>query len=194
MASKTDICNLALICLGEPTINSPSEPNKWAAVMNHIYEIARDKVLADHPWNFAMRRASLNAVPAEAPPFEFAFSYQLPGDCLKVRYTEDQWYNRQSGNYYPWKVRGRYLETDHSDCKISYTKRVEEEGYFSPGFVVAFGYYLAYMAAMSSTEHRGQTEGLLGQYKNELIDAKFQDAQEGTSDAPEEGNWLEARV
>ncbi len=194
MASKTEIINLGLIALGEPTITSPSQENKWADVASRVYEIARDKVLADHPWNFAMKRAVLAQVPLEAPPFEFAFSYQLPTDCLRVRYTEDQWYNRQSGNYLPYKVRGRFLETDHSECKISYTVRVTEEGYFSPGFVVAFGYYLAYMMAMSSTEHRGQTEGLLGQYKTELIDAKFQDAQEGTSDAVEEGAWLESRA
>lgn len=194
MASKTEIINLALVALGEPIIQSPSQPNKWAAVASVVYEMARDKVLTDHPWNFAMKRATLAQVPGEAPQFEFTFAYGLPADCLKVRYTEDQWYNRQSGNYLPWKVRGRYLETDHSECKISYTRRVNEEGYFSPGFVIAFGYYLAYMMAMTSTEHRGQTEGLLGQYKTELIDAKFQDAQEGTSDEVEEGSWLEARA
>lgn len=192
MASKVDIINLALVALGEPSINSPSQPNKWANVANLVYEMARDKVLSDHPWNFAMARAELPEL-AAAPIFEFAHSFQLPSDCLVTRYTEDQWYNRQSGNYYPWKVVGRVLQTDHSECKISYTKRVTEEGYFSPPFVIAFGFYLAYLMAMTSTEHREQTASLLAQYKNELIDAKFNDAQEGTSDSVEEGSWLEAR-
>jgi hypothetical protein len=196
MASKTEIINVALVFLGEPDIGVPTEDSKLASVAGRVYEISRDYVLADHPWNFAMKRSgSLAELPGDTPSFEFSHSFMLPTDCLVARYTEDQWFNRQSGAYWPWKVRGRLLETDLDEVKILYTRRVLEEGYFSPGFTVAFAAYLAYMMSMSTTEHRNQTESLLQQYKGiHLADAKFQDAVEGTSDAVEEGNWLESRA
>lgn len=39
-------------------------------------------MLADHPWNFLIRRATLNAL-TDAPGSEYAFQYALPADCWR---------------------------------------------------------------------------------------------------------------
>ena len=72
MASKSyvSIANLALISLGADTIMSLDEDSKPARLINNIYEFIRDEVLRSHPWNFAIRWASLAQL-SETPTNEY---------------------------------------------------------------------------------------------------------------------------
>lgn len=192
MASKLGIINAALGFLGEPPLTNLTEGNKLVKVSEIYYDMSRDCALKAHPWNFAIKRAELTQ-DATAPVFEFAYRYQLPTECLKVLYTDDDILNRDSGDRWPYKVEGRFLITDLSTVKIKYIARITEEGSYDPEFVIAFATYLAYMMAMSLTEHRNQANDLFVLFKQKVSDARFSESQEGTPDPPIEGGWLASR-
>ena len=59
--SQVQICNLALLKFGSPKITSIDDQTPEAAACKALWDIVRDEVLYDHPWNFAMKRADLGA-------------------------------------------------------------------------------------------------------------------------------------
>ena len=193
MASKLGIINAALGFLGEPPLTNLSEGNKLVKVAEIYYDISRDAALKALPWNFAIKRAELTQ-DVTAPVFEFQFRYQLPADCLTVLYTDDDIWSRETGQRWPYKVEGRFLVTDLSAVKIKYIARVTEEGNFDASFVVAFACYLAYMMAMSMTEHRNQANDLYALFKDKVSEARHLESQEGTPDPPIDGGWLASRA
>lgn len=59
MATKTDICNLALSLIGGSplqTANVDTDTTAQGKVCKKWFDTARDESLASHPWNFAMKR------------------------------------------------------------------------------------------------------------------------------------------
>ena len=79
MASVVDICNSALNMLGGNTIISLTETSKNARLCNQRYELVRDAVFREHPWNCLQKRVEL-AQDTVAPSFEFSSAYTLPAD------------------------------------------------------------------------------------------------------------------
>lgn len=62
MATSLQIKNMALRLLGVARIaqtDLDNETNEHSRILNDIYELVRDEVLAVHPWNFAIKRAEL---------------------------------------------------------------------------------------------------------------------------------------
>ena len=76
MSSVVDICNEAMDLLGAATITSLDENSKEAKLCNRRFTTVRDQVLRSHPWNSAIRRATLakdSATPASDLPISFLF-------------------------------------------------------------------------------------------------------------------------
>lgn len=59
MATKLGIFNLALARLGSDPVGAVDEDSNAALALSAVYDAIRDIVLADHPWNCAVRRAVL---------------------------------------------------------------------------------------------------------------------------------------
>jgi hypothetical protein len=122
-SSPVQICNAALLKLGAERINSLSESNKRARLFNERYNSIRKEVLRAHPWNFAIRRASLARLP-ESPAYEYDFQYQLPNDCLRVLETEADKDNPSGdilGNSVTkFKIEGRRLLTNATSITNGY--------------------------------------------------------------------------
>lgn len=60
--TKLSICNKALRLLGVAKItqsNLDNNSNEQARILNDIYDSVLDEVLSSHPWNFAIKRATL---------------------------------------------------------------------------------------------------------------------------------------
>lgn len=62
MASVVDICNSALNMLGGNTIISLTETSKNARLCNQRYELVRDAVFREHPWNCLQKESSLQKI------------------------------------------------------------------------------------------------------------------------------------
>ena len=59
--SVIEICNNALLDLGEDAIMSLQDDSKAARLCNHRWPGVRDAVLRAHPWNCAMAQWELAA-------------------------------------------------------------------------------------------------------------------------------------
>ena len=62
MATKIQICNQGLRLLGVTRIvqaDLTDETNEQARILNDVYDMIRDEILVAHPWNFAIKRATL---------------------------------------------------------------------------------------------------------------------------------------
>ncbi len=60
--SQVSICNAALRQLGVAKITALSDSVEQARILTDIYDAILDEVLAAHPWNFAIKRATLTAL------------------------------------------------------------------------------------------------------------------------------------
>ena len=83
MASVVNICNSALNLIGASTISALTEDTKNARLCNQRYEPVRNRVFRGHNWNCLIKRVQL-AANSTNPVIEYAKSYALPSDCLRV--------------------------------------------------------------------------------------------------------------
>ena len=88
MATQVEICNLALIRIGQSKIVKMYEDSKAAILLNDIWNLIVDEVLRDHTWNFAIRREQITAE-VTAPAWGFTYEYLQPVDCLRVLGIDD---------------------------------------------------------------------------------------------------------
>jgi hypothetical protein len=185
--SVVGICNSALLKLGSERISSLSDDNKRAIACNERWEVVRDEVLMDHPWNFALKRAELSE-DATAPTWGFDSRYPLPADCLRVLKTEDDDYGRV-----PWKVEGRYILTDATEMKILYIAQITDPTYYTPKFAEVAALRLAADLAYHLAQSITLAQEILNVYRLMLADARMTDAQEGTPDDFNADYWIDER-
>ncbi|RKX92173.1 MAG: hypothetical protein DRP59_06055, partial [Spirochaetes bacterium] len=84
MANRLEIINMALLYIGEEMIADGDE-SKTSDVANQFIGLCLETALAEHDWNFALRRKSLSyEVDGEGvavePTFGYSFRYLLPSD------------------------------------------------------------------------------------------------------------------
>jgi len=149
MASKTEICNLALshLGIGKEISDIITEKSAEADVCRRFYNLALEAVLRDVNWPFATKFKSL-ALIEQDPNEEWSFSYRYPTDCLKVRRILSGIRNETTDSRVPYKIAqddsGLAIFTDIEDATIEYTVREEDGTLYTPDFVMAFSYRLAH--------------------------------------------------
>lgn len=183
-ASSVEICNSALILVGAERINSITDENKRARLCLEQYDKLKKQLLANHPWNFALKRTELATT--TAPIYEWSTAFVLPNDCLRVFETD-------LGDDVEWVVEGRLLLTNTSTIKIKYVSSLVTEGHFSEGFSEALAHKLSIYLAYNLTQSTTQAKSLKDDYKVALRDAKAQDAQEGSTTQVVASTWVNSR-
>lgn len=185
MASSVGIANKALTLLGALPITAFTDDSPAARAVNRIYDETRRELLAAHPWNFAIKRASL-AASATAPTHTYARAFPLPSDCLRVR-------EALAGDYL-YGIEGEQIVTDATaPLSIVYIADIEDPNQMSPQFREALSYRLAAQLAFQITGNAtlsANMEVIAGR-KESL--ARSYDAQEGEYYEQDEGTWLESR-
>lgn len=184
-ASVVGICNSALLKIGAERISSLSDDNKRAIACNEQYAKLRDEVLADHPWNFALKRATL-AADATAPNWGYARRFPLPSDCLRV--IETQYPNQI------YKIESGFILTDESDIKILYVFQQTDVTKFSAKFCEALSLRIAADLAYHLAQSASLSQQLLASYSALLADARAVDAQEGSPAEMVVDEWTGARL
>lgn len=170
MATKVDICNLALSHLGDTATVSSIDPPEGSIQAEHcarFYPMARDSLLEMHPWSFATRRVALAILGSGAP--EWDYCYAQPADALNVvsvlpPYASDDYsIGAAPGALQPISVVSGYVPqpfacevdedgnsiilTDQADAVLRYTVVNVDESKFAPLFVMALSWHLAGMLA-----------------------------------------------
>lgn len=185
MAAETDFLNDALGQIGATRISGIDDGTENANHCLTFWPPLRKALLRSHHWNFAEARASL-ALNVTAPAFEFAFSYALPTDLLKLKS-----YNSYAVNVYnfddpgPWmftqfKVEGRNLYTNDGSVLIVYVKDVPDPNQWDALFYQAASTWLASKLALAIPKDAKMSANLLTMATGMLLPlALAADGQEG---------------
>lgn len=168
MATQTDIYNLALYKIAQSiSVASINDEAKSADVLNRLWDHARDLVLSDRTWPWAIRAAALAQSTEDAQP-GWAYRYEYPNDCITAKAVTDLNGLRQVrtlSNYCdPDFIRGIWgsgafdfetsygeqattINTDVKSAYLVYIVRVEDTGRYSAQFAEALACRLAVDAA-----------------------------------------------
>lgn len=186
MASQTDICNLALLKLGEETIMDLNENSKSATVCRLFYADTRDSLLRSHPWNFAIKRVQLAKL-LTTPVYGYDSEFQLPSDCLRVMYTD-----LLAGNEF--RIEGKKLLANTDSINIEYVSRVEDTTQFDALFVDALWTLLASRIAYNISDNNTLSQSLKEMSDASILQAKSINGQEGIPYPIQADEWLNVRI
>lgn len=164
MVDNVDICNAALIKIGDKIISSLTEDNPSARRLNIIFNQQRDYLLRSHPWNFAIARVQLAELTV-TPNFEFTHQYQLPVDFLSVV----EIYNDPDAIY---RIEDGKILTDLSKVQLVYIKKVTDPNKFDPHFTQALSALLAVEIAYSRSANPTLTAQVEVQARKLVKEAK----------------------
>ena len=149
MRSIVSICNKGLRYVGGASIVSMNDASRGAQLCKQFYPEIRDELLEAHHWNFTTRYIRLVKVD-EQPPFGFSNCYQLPADCIRIRYLK-------SGDAFE-VVEGNKVFTDANPAEAVITARITDPVKFPALFIEVLARKLAAELAvplMNSTRLEG---------------------------------------
>lgn len=150
MASKTEICNIAIshLGIGKEIANISTEQSDEANACRRFYDTARDAALRDFPWPFATKIVSLSLIETfSGGTYEWTYSYRYPSDCLDAKRIKSGQRNDTRQSRVPFKIlkdsAARIIYTDEENAELEYTQRVEDPSFYPPDFIMAFSFRLA---------------------------------------------------
>lgn len=187
MATKIDICNMALSAIRSGKITRLDEDSAEAEACRTHYDAQLDATLRDHPWNFATAYEALAPAPVAPPHWNYA--YARPAGCLLARFVVPA---VKGGPDVPFERAGDLLLCDQAESWLCLTKRVTDPARFDPLFVVAFSLRLAVAISAELTADRGWVQAAQTQYLNAVASAKAADGSEGTPEEPRDPSWIAA--
>jgi len=147
---QTGICNLALVHVGNRQITSIDAEEQAARICKALYDQTLDEMLRMHPWNFAIKRATLSAF-VDAPLSGWAYQYGLPADFMR---------SVQLNGYEADEIRSDYqiengrLLTDYDIAQLRYVAKITDPTLYDPLFIEAFALKLASKIAVPLTGNR----------------------------------------
>ena len=192
MTTDVDICNSALLKLGQGTGNliaaSLSEDSRNARLCDALYAKKRDELLRGHVWNFAVTRAALSRDPA-APAFAFDHAYNLPADWIRTVSVFD---NEQTGTA-RYRLEGRRILSDAETLYLVYIRRVTDPNAMPPDFREALATLLAWDLALPIADSNSLADRMERRHLRALRLAKSSDALEDGAARFPAGSWVEVR-
>ena len=187
--SVIEICNNALLDLGEDAITSLTDNTKAARLCNQRWPAVRDAVLRAHPWNCAMTQAEL-AASVEASVWRWEYQYVLPTDLLRlVRVV-----SAAEREVDQWEVQGRVLLCDdEAPLYLAYVRREQDpqkyDALLSEALSARMSATLAYPLSGSSS----LADGYWKAYKEKILEARGVDAREGVAESLAPAVWMAAK-
>jgi len=178
MATKTNICNMAIAHLGTSKAigNIDTDTSVEGITCKLFYDEARKATLKDFPWDFATKEAALGLV-EELDDQEWDYSYRYPSDCIQMRRIKSGIRNDHRQSIVPYKLirdnTGLLIYSDEENAEAEYTEDIDAASFFPSDFVLAFSYRLAYFLA--PTLARGDTglkREMIQYYKMEIAQAQ----------------------
>lgn len=197
MDSKTLIFNRVLINLGiAAKIQHYNDKNPEAATINDIYDSARDFVLKDFDWSFAMKYAELSL--AQNSDFvnnsTYLYCYHYPSDCISARSLYLKGSKEEKKFQLACDDNGQIIIlTDVCPAVLRYTKRVDNEVLFSSEFITALTYYIASIVAEALTGSAQKADRMLQRYSLFKRRAEQLNANEGRSDDEDNSTYIDSR-
>lgn len=200
MASRVDICNLALLKLGSGAkITSLTDNTVPARALNNGYDLIRQAELRANYWAFALTRASLpaNATP---PTWGFKAQYPLPADYLRIVQVNQFYlvpslldYNTADASAFAIES-GQILCDYSAPLNIRYVRNVTDEGTFDALFTVSFAARLAYETCEQITNSNTKKQSIRQDYLDTIKLAARTSAIEKPPALIGDDSWVMARL
>ncbi len=183
MASKTEICNMALsnLGVGKEIANIDTEQSEEARACRRYYDTARDATLRDFAWPFAQKRASLSLIETfsgSTSTVEWTYSYRYPSDCIKFQRIKSGIRNDTRQSRVPFQIlkdeAARIIYSDEENAEGVYTQRVDDPSFYPPDFELAFSFRLASLVAprLAKGDPFGLRQSNMNMYLEEISRAK----------------------
>lgn len=169
--SEVQICSNALLLLGADTINSFDDETDRALLVSNLWPNALEAILRSHPWNCAIKRLAL-APDADAPDFDYAAQFTLPGDCLRVLSCG------LKGEQQAYELEGRKVLCDDSVLYLRYIRMNDDIPSWDALLVQAAEAYMAMTCAYPITKSASMVEAMTGLWDLKLRQARNIDGQE----------------
>jgi hypothetical protein len=176
LATKLEIFNRALGWLGQPSINSPDNPESPAGKsLANIYDQVRRSVLATYLWNFAEVTADTQRLGNSQTVYDDDYLY--PQNCLKllkiITDEGDRLEDYRLGLNVPNDVRVISIDNDGKDTlKLIYNYDVSNMFHWSPLACEVFALKLAIGGA---NEILGKENKMIATL-NEILSEELKDA------------------
>ncbi len=188
--SVIEICNNALLDLGEDVIMSLGDEGKAAGLCNHRWPAVRDAVLRTHPWNCAMAQAELAAATA-APLWRWEYKYTLPSDFLRIVQIVGQ----DGIEVSDWEIQGGIiLCNEDAPIYISYVRRETDPKKYDALLSETFSARMAATLAYPLSGSTALAQAYWSAYQDKLGEARGVDAREGIPESVTPTGWLGAKM
>lgn len=183
-ATVPQICNLALshIRLNQTSIaNLDTDGGNVAATLRAHYDICRQFLLSNYPWNFASKFHALALLKTDDNS-SWCYQYEYPNDCLRLL-SIDSKYVKDPKPPIPYEIGLNENNKEIIYCNLeqaycTYTANIKNSELFSAGFVSAFAWYLASEIAAPLTESNSIQQTCYAMYQTNLNKAMMVDANE----------------
>jgi len=192
MASVVNICNSALNLIGASTISALTEDTKNARLCNQRYEPVRNRVFRGHNWNCLIKRVQLAANSTD-PVVEYAKSYALPSDCLRVLKIHNGTTDSIASDL-DYKIEGKNIVTDQTTVYVVYVALDEDPNNYDSYLREAISHQLAADLAYAITNNATLANNYLTRADERLREARFIDATENSLDTIEANEFTDARL
>lgn len=187
--SIIEICNNALLDLGEDVIMSLMDQSKAAGICNHRWPAVRDAVLRAHPWNCAMGQAEL-AAGGGAPLWKWEYQYTLPPDFLRIV----QVVGRDGSDIADWEIQGGIiLCNEAAPIFVSYVRRELDPKKYDSMLGETLSARMAATLAYPLSGSTSLAQSYWKMYQEKLAEARGVDAREGVPESVTPTSWLSAK-
>jgi hypothetical protein len=185
MATQVEICNMALGLLGAENIVTISDNTRVAKVCSTFFNNTVLNLLRSHNWNFAMKRATLTAE-VLPPAFEYKYSFAKPTDYLRVV----SFYNYE----YSFKEEGNYILLNQGTVQMKYIRNDIVVADYDDSFVACLASKLAHLMCYQITQSITLVPVIEKMHKEDLAQARRNNAISNTPDAFQKPTWLASRL
>jgi hypothetical protein len=179
ITSSTEVCKLALDLLQGGTVSDiTSASTSIEEICNRWYDHTRRKLLRQHPWNFAIKRAEL-AASATEPVFGASAQFPVPSDFLRLLQVVDSDSRIIASDAYFFENRSiMFRWSDEDVARIIYITDEEDVTKFDDLFIDLLAVEIAMSIAYLVTQNNANVERLSGIRKTLIANAKAIDGQE----------------
>lgn len=185
-STAVDICNSALIKLGQERINTLNDNNKRARLCKEQYDKIIKKTLRGGIWGFATDRTTLSTSGETA--WGDLNKFPLPLDFVKMLEVENKF-------GYKYKLEKGNLVTIAADpINIKYISSDIDEHLFDSCFLEAAASMLAYDLCYALTQSNALKQSLLQEFQFWIGEARSFDSQDSSPDDFEFDSWIDPRL
>ena len=193
MSSETDVSNVALRLIGQPTIINRTDGSSTSNIVDDTFDDVRDDLLRSHPWNFATKRVKL-AQSSTAPVFEFDYAYPLPADWLRTISVHSNDAGHSTILHRVEVINGqRAIVTSSDQVYIRYVYQETDPNVWAADFRRAVSLALARDWAVPISSSNTLQDQLNKQFQRTLARARSADGLGASPELRPRGSWANAR-